>query len=119
MTDDGVGHDRPDPPPREEVYVTCRDYREVAEAIRSMVIRGAPAIGVAAAMGRRSRRAPRGPPRRGVRHHLRHARANPPHRRQPVLGHRAHEAACTSRCAAAPSRRFASGWLAEAIEIRR
>ncbi len=37
--------------PKEEVYVTCRDYREVAEAIRSMVIRGAPAIGVAAAMG--------------------------------------------------------------------
>jgi methylthioribose-1-phosphate isomerase len=37
--------------PREEVYVTCGDYREVAEAIRSMVIRGAPAIGVAAAMG--------------------------------------------------------------------
>jgi len=37
--------------PREEVYVTCHSYREVAEAIRSMVIRGAPAIGVAAAMG--------------------------------------------------------------------
>ncbi len=37
--------------PNEEVYVTCRDYREVAEAIRSMIIRGAPAIGVAAAMG--------------------------------------------------------------------
>ncbi|HLH03252.1 MAG TPA: S-methyl-5-thioribose-1-phosphate isomerase [Bryobacteraceae bacterium] len=37
--------------PREVVFVTCRDYREVAEAIRSMVIRGAPAIGVAAAMG--------------------------------------------------------------------
>ncbi|MDX2152635.1 MAG: S-methyl-5-thioribose-1-phosphate isomerase [Bryobacteraceae bacterium] len=37
--------------PKEEVYVTCRDYKEVAEAIRSMVIRGAPAIGVAAAMG--------------------------------------------------------------------
>ena len=37
--------------PREEVYVTCRNYREVADAIRSMVIRGAPAIGVAAAMG--------------------------------------------------------------------
>jgi methylthioribose-1-phosphate isomerase len=37
--------------PAEEVYRTCRDYREVAEAIRSMVIRGAPAIGVAAAMG--------------------------------------------------------------------
>jgi len=37
--------------PAEETYVTCKDYREVAEAIRSMVIRGAPAIGVAAAMG--------------------------------------------------------------------
>jgi methylthioribose-1-phosphate isomerase len=37
--------------PREEVFVTCTDYRQVAEAIRSMVIRGAPAIGVAAAMG--------------------------------------------------------------------
>src|SRR5437899_2560264 len=37
--------------PREQVFVTCRSYREVAEAIRSMVIRGAPAIGVAAAMG--------------------------------------------------------------------
>ena len=37
--------------PREESYVTCATYEEVAEAIRSMVIRGAPAIGVAAAMG--------------------------------------------------------------------
>jgi methylthioribose-1-phosphate isomerase len=37
--------------PREEVYVTCTDHKQVAEAIRSMVIRGAPAIGVAAAMG--------------------------------------------------------------------
>lgn len=37
--------------PRETAYVTCTDYREVAEAIRSMIIRGAPAIGVAAAMG--------------------------------------------------------------------
>ena len=37
--------------PREETYVTCTTYREVADAIRSMVIRGAPAIGVAAAMG--------------------------------------------------------------------
>src|SRR5437588_8244669 len=32
-------------------YVTCRSYQEVATAIRDMVIRGAPAIGVAAAMG--------------------------------------------------------------------
>jgi len=37
--------------PREERYVTCKTYEDVAEAIRSMVIRGAPAIGVAAAMG--------------------------------------------------------------------
>ena len=37
--------------PAEEVYITCRDYKEVAGAIQSMVIRGAPAIGVAAAMG--------------------------------------------------------------------
>ncbi len=37
--------------PREQIFVTCRSYVEVAVAIRSMVIRGAPAIGVAAAMG--------------------------------------------------------------------
>jgi len=37
--------------PAEETYVTCRSYLEVADAIRTMVIRGAPAIGVAAAMG--------------------------------------------------------------------
>jgi methylthioribose-1-phosphate isomerase len=37
--------------PAREVYRTYRDYRGVAEAIRTMVIRGAPAIGVAAAMG--------------------------------------------------------------------
>jgi methylthioribose-1-phosphate isomerase len=37
--------------PTEETYVLCRDYEEVAEAIRNMTVRGAPAIGVAAAMG--------------------------------------------------------------------
>ena len=37
--------------PKEEIYVTCRDYVEVADAIKTMIIRGAPAIGVAAAMG--------------------------------------------------------------------
>jgi methylthioribose-1-phosphate isomerase len=37
--------------PRVEAYVTCTTCEEVAEAIRTMVIRGAPAIGVAAAMG--------------------------------------------------------------------
>ena len=37
--------------PGEEIYVRCRTAAEVARAIRTMVIRGAPAIGVAAAMG--------------------------------------------------------------------
>ena len=37
--------------PAAEVYVTCRTAQEVARAIKTMVIRGAPAIGVAAAMG--------------------------------------------------------------------
>ncbi|PYT99454.1 MAG: S-methyl-5-thioribose-1-phosphate isomerase [Acidobacteria bacterium] len=37
--------------PAEESYCTYTDYHEVAKAIREMVIRGAPAIGVAAAMG--------------------------------------------------------------------
>ncbi len=37
--------------PHREIYRSYRDYNQVAEAIRSMVIRGAPAIGVAAAMG--------------------------------------------------------------------
>ncbi|HEX4347854.1 MAG TPA: S-methyl-5-thioribose-1-phosphate isomerase [Vicinamibacterales bacterium] len=37
--------------PVEEVYVRCRTAAEVAKAIKTMVIRGAPAIGVAAAMG--------------------------------------------------------------------
>src|SRR3954465_2936872 len=37
--------------PVQEVYVRCRPAPEVARAIRTMVIRGAPAIGVAAAMG--------------------------------------------------------------------
>ena len=37
--------------PRVEVYVKCRTAVEVARAIKTMVIRGAPAIGVSAAMG--------------------------------------------------------------------
>ncbi len=37
--------------PADEVYVSCRTAAEVARAIKTMVIRGAPAIGVAAAMG--------------------------------------------------------------------
>ncbi|MGD0275678.1 MAG: S-methyl-5-thioribose-1-phosphate isomerase [Syntrophales bacterium] len=37
--------------PLEERYVTCTDPADVMEAIRNLTIRGAPAIGVAAAMG--------------------------------------------------------------------
>lgn len=37
--------------PEKEVYRTYRDYKGVAKGIRDMIVRGAPAIGVAAAMG--------------------------------------------------------------------
>ena len=37
--------------PTEEIYVNCTTYRQVADVIRNMVVRGAPAIGVAAGMG--------------------------------------------------------------------
>ena len=50
-TDEGVRFIDQTKLPTEEVYVTCRTYEEVAEAIRTMIVRGAPAIGVAAGMG--------------------------------------------------------------------
>jgi methylthioribose-1-phosphate isomerase len=37
--------------PTEETYVTCTTHEQIADVIRNMVVRGAPAIGVAAAMG--------------------------------------------------------------------
>src|SRR5512134_1693836 len=37
--------------PNEETWLEYRDYQGVAEAIRTMVVRGAPAIGIAAAFG--------------------------------------------------------------------
>ena len=37
--------------PRDEVYIVCRDAQATADAIRAMVVRGAPAIGIAAAYG--------------------------------------------------------------------
>ncbi len=37
--------------PLQEAYIDCYTYEEVAEAIRHMVVRGAPAIGIAAAAG--------------------------------------------------------------------
>lgn len=37
--------------PTEETYVVCADYLQVRDGIRDMIVRGAPAIGVTAAMG--------------------------------------------------------------------
>ena len=37
--------------PNRLVYVKCTDYRQVADAIKKLVVRGAPAIGVTAAFG--------------------------------------------------------------------
>ncbi|PYX07071.1 MAG: S-methyl-5-thioribose-1-phosphate isomerase [Acidobacteria bacterium] len=50
-TDSGVRFIDQTKLPTEEAYVTCKTYQQVADAIRNMVVRGAPAIGVAAAMG--------------------------------------------------------------------
>jgi methylthioribose-1-phosphate isomerase len=50
-TDDGVVMIDQRKLPAEEVYPVFRTYQEVAAAIEDMVVRGAPAIGVAAAMG--------------------------------------------------------------------
>jgi methylthioribose-1-phosphate isomerase len=50
-TDSGVRFIDQTKLPTEETYVTCKTYEQVADVIRNMVVRGAPAIGVAAAMG--------------------------------------------------------------------
>ena len=50
-TDSGVRFIDQTKLPMEETYVTCKTYTQVADVIRNMVVRGAPAIGVAAAMG--------------------------------------------------------------------
>jgi methylthioribose-1-phosphate isomerase len=50
-TDSGVRFIDQTKLPTEELYVTCKTCEQVADAIRNMIVRGAPAIGVAAAMG--------------------------------------------------------------------
>src|SRR5271167_4451396 len=50
-TDNGVRFIDQTKLPTEETYVTCKTHEQVADVIRTMVVRGAPAIGVAAAMG--------------------------------------------------------------------
>src|SRR5919202_580294 len=37
--------------PNKLAYVRCKDYKEVADAIKNLVVRGAPAIGITAALG--------------------------------------------------------------------
>ena len=49
-TEDGVCFIDQTKLPTEEVYVTCKTHQEVADAIRTMIVRGAPAIGVTAGM---------------------------------------------------------------------
>jgi|SRR5579872_409176 len=50
-TDSGVRFIDQTKLPTEEHYVNCKTCEQVADAIRDMVVRGAPAIGVSAAMG--------------------------------------------------------------------
>src|SRR5258708_19069604 len=50
-TDQGVRFIDQTKLPTEETYVVCKTHDQVADVIRTMVVRGAPAIGVAAAMG--------------------------------------------------------------------
>jgi methylthioribose-1-phosphate isomerase len=51
LTDEGVRMLDQRLLPTEEKYLTLRSYEEVADAIKQMVVRGAPAIGISAAMG--------------------------------------------------------------------
>jgi methylthioribose-1-phosphate isomerase len=50
-TDSGVRFIDQTKLPTEETYVLCKTHQQVADVIRNMVVRGAPAIGVATAMG--------------------------------------------------------------------
>src|SRR2546429_7686782 len=50
-TDSGVRFIDQTKLPTEEAYVTCKTHEQAAEAIRNMGVRGAPAVGAAAAMG--------------------------------------------------------------------
>jgi len=82
----GRGHDRPDAPAARRRVCDLPEYEEVADAIRGMVIRGAPAIGVAAAMGCAGRAAhERRAVRSGDGDHLAAFSRDAPHGREPVL----------------------------------
>ena len=73
------------------MYVTCKTHEEVADVIRNMVVRGAPAIGVAAAMGialgvKNSKAETGADLKQDFDQICRHDRQDAPYRRQPVLG---------------------------------
>ena len=77
--------------PGEELYPVFKTYQEVAEAIRDMVVRGAPAIGVAAAMGvalgvKHIQTEQSSGIRAAVWRNLPNTRLNAPDSRQPLLG---------------------------------
>src|SRR6266852_4410471 len=72
-TDSGVRFIDQTKLPIEETYVTCKTYEQVADAIRNMVVRGAPAIGVAAAADQT------GPDRRSTTHACRRYSCKPGH----------------------------------------
>ena len=81
--------------PTEEIDQACASWQEVAHAIKTLVVRGAPAIGVAAAFGvalaaRQSPAARLGRLRRRPRAGHRGARRHAAHRGQPLLGARPH-----------------------------
>ena len=83
--------------PLEESYVLATDYEQVADVIVTMVVRGAPAIGVSAAYGvalgaLRSNGEDGAGVRAGVREDLRAAGGHAAHGGESVLGHRPHEA---------------------------
>ncbi len=78
--------------PLQEVYRVYRDHREVARAIKDMVVRGAPAIGVAAAMGialGMSQTSDKDQAR-ALRSHLPSLRRDAADGRESLLGHRPH-----------------------------
>ena len=98
--------------PMEFVEIDCRDVPAVWEAIKTLRVRGAPAIGIAAAYGAViGARAQGMHDRPVVRRALRRGHRLPPHqpadRRQPVLGAGPHGCA---RCRPAQRRRSARFW---------
>ena len=85
--------------PTSEEYVNCRTAEDVAEAIRTMVVRGAPAIGITAAAGialaMRQTPLERGSEvRRRLESAMRAAGRNTTNGRQSVLGDPAHAGLC-------------------------